>query len=76
MALPFLDELPVFQICQGPLDGAGRKPQLTGDGLDPRSADARGVRAIPEVDVDRLFPMAQIFGVNKIEFAHLLSSVL
>ena len=76
MARPLLDELPVFQICQGPLDGAGRKPQLTGDGLDPRPADAGGVRAVPKVDVDRLFPMAQIFGVNKIEFAHLASSVL
>ena len=23
VALPLLNELPVFQICQGPLDGAG-----------------------------------------------------
>ena len=76
MALSLLDELPVFQICQGPLDGAGRKPQFTGDGLDPRPADAGGVRTVPEVDVDRLFPVAQILGVNKVKFAHLASSVL
>ena len=76
VALPLLNELPVFQICQGPLDCPRRKSQFKGNGFDPRPADAGGVRAVPEVDVDRLFPVAQIFGVNKVEFAHLLSSVL
>ena len=56
VALPLLDELPVFQICQCPLDGAGRKPQLTGDGLDPRPAASRAVGPILEIHIDRYSP--------------------
>ena len=37
------------------------KSQFTGNGLDPQPADAGGICTIPQVDVNRLFPVAQMF---------------
>ena len=65
------DPAGMLQFFQIPLDRGAGQSQIRGNGLDSWPSEARGRRAVPQINVDRFAPVGQaVLSIDALKITH------